>query len=123
LDGFGLVFRDTITIQIAGADVILRQGITLLSGLYVPTDSVDLISFNAKTLLETSCEQPLGFANTKFSGPLPFRQASVKILAYVRPATLTPSDGTFTLNGIADAALAQNLEIFILSGPTLRAEP
>ena len=103
--------------------MILRQGIALLRGFYVPTDSVNLISFYAKTLLETACEQPLRLANTKLSGPLPFRQAFVKIFAYVRPATVAFGDGTFTLNCIVDAALAQRLEIVILSGSTLGTEP
>jgi len=103
--------------------MILRQGIALLSRLYVPTDSVNLISFYAKTFLETACEQPLGFANIKLSGPLPFRQAFVKIFAYVRPGTVAFGDGTFTLNCIVDATLAQSLEIIVLSGSTLRAKP
>jgi hypothetical protein len=103
--------------------MILGQGIVLLSGFYVPTNSLYLISFNAKTLFETAREQPLAFANTKLSGPLPFRQAFVKIFAYVRPATPAFGDGTFTLSSIVDAALAQSLEVIILSGSTLRAKP
>jgi hypothetical protein len=102
--------------------MILRHGIILLSGFYVPTHSVNFISFYAKTLIETACEQPLSFPEAKLSGLLPFRQAFLKIFPYVWPAALVFSNGTSTLIGIDDAALAQSIKV-ILTASTLRTKP
>jgi hypothetical protein len=122
LYAFGLVIGDPVAILIARAKMILRRGITLLSSFYVPTYSVNFISFYTKTLVETACEQPLCFTDTELGGLGPFREAFVKTLAYVRPTALAFGDGTFTLTGIDDAGLAQSLDI-ILTNPTLWAKP